>query len=261
MPALVFVLMPVNWACEAFKWRQLLQHRYSFGQLVKSVLVGVTMGFVTPGRVGEFAGRTIYLHSTDRVQAFYLGNLGGLAQMLVTCVFGSLFFQYWYPDPFVSGLMIGATAVLALLYFRYDWLTAITGRVKWLAGRSLHMQPGTMPGPVVLWRVLGLSGVRYAVYAMQYYLAFGMFCNEADALALFSAVVTMLLFQAFSPFVPILDVPYRGSVVLLVFGTLIRNESAILLAALGVWFLNLVIPAVVGYYYTVQYHSTSNSAS
>lgn len=61
--AAILFLMPLNWAIETAKWQLLLSGTVSqsFGDALKSVLAGLNTGFVTPNRIGEFAGRILLL--------------------------------------------------------------------------------------------------------------------------------------------------------------------------------------------------------
>src|SRR5688572_9171723 len=56
---IVFVLMLGNWAVEILKWRLLLKPRVkiSFKRASASVISGISLGAITPSRIGEFAGR------------------------------------------------------------------------------------------------------------------------------------------------------------------------------------------------------------
>ena len=55
----VLLLMPVNWMLEGLKWKLAAgqQVKLSFGNAMRGVLAGVTIGTATPNRIGEFAGR------------------------------------------------------------------------------------------------------------------------------------------------------------------------------------------------------------
>jgi hypothetical protein len=55
---LALALVPVNWGLEAWKWHRLAgTWSRTFGRSLRAVLVGLTLGFATPNRVGDYAGR------------------------------------------------------------------------------------------------------------------------------------------------------------------------------------------------------------
>jgi hypothetical protein len=87
---LSFLLVIVNWGLEALKWQILLRHSIpvQWFDALKYVLSGVTLGFITPGRTGEFAGRMILLPEGKRLQTIVLSMLGGIAQIIPIVLFG-----------------------------------------------------------------------------------------------------------------------------------------------------------------------------
>ncbi len=89
---LSFLLVIVNWGLEALKWQILLRHSIpvQWFDALKYVLSGVTLGFITPGRTGEFAGRMILLPEGKRLQTIVLSMLGGIAQIIPIVLFGIL---------------------------------------------------------------------------------------------------------------------------------------------------------------------------
>jgi hypothetical protein len=94
---LSFLLVIVNWGLEALKWQLLLRHSIPvrWFDALKYVLSGVTLGFITPGRTGEFAGRMILLPEGKRLQTIVLSMLGGMAQIIPIVIFGILHISYW----------------------------------------------------------------------------------------------------------------------------------------------------------------------
>lgn len=69
---------------------------------MKGVIAGVTFGFVTPGRSGEFIGRVLYLDDKDKTKVFYLTGIGGIAQTAITLLAGSLCLSVLIDDPFLQ---------------------------------------------------------------------------------------------------------------------------------------------------------------
>ncbi|MFZ0391717.1 MAG: lysylphosphatidylglycerol synthase domain-containing protein, partial [Calditrichia bacterium] len=66
---IAFLLMPLNVFIQFIKWRYLLRIRYrevESGPILKSLLFGFTLGFISPGNVGELA-RGLYFKKYDRL--------------------------------------------------------------------------------------------------------------------------------------------------------------------------------------------------
>jgi uncharacterized membrane protein YbhN (UPF0104 family) len=246
------VLMPLNWLLEIVKWKVLLQSDSSFKYLAKAVIAGITFGFVTPARSGEFVGRAMYLKETDRVKVFYLSNLGGVAQLAVTLAVGSCFFGYWSNNEFAGGALIGITVSVLFFYFRYDMLCSVTAGIPFLEKRGWHIEAHQLPDMSTSWWVLAISLLRYGVYLLQYVLLFSFMGVMPDYFMLFALCSVLLMAQVFSPFIPLVDVAYRGGTALYIFEHFAQNNIAVLSATTAVWLLNLVIPALLGYFFILK---------
>jgi len=247
---LAALLMPVNWLLETWKWKVLLNGNAGWGQLMKGVSAGVTFGFITPGRVGEFVGRTFYLEHTKKSDVFLLSLIGGLAQTAATLLFGTLFFSIsdWY-QPFVAGLTIGLTSVFLFFYFRFDLLNKLLMRLPFKRLQHLAMTPLQLPALNVTLKVLLLSVIRYGVYLSQYVLMMLFMGVDIGLLPLYVNSGLVLLLQSFSPLLPYLDFSYRGTVAIFVFHSQTDNPLAVVAAVTFVWLFNLVLPALVGYFF------------
>ena len=68
---LALLLLPINYLLEAVKWRQLLRHaiRPGISSAVGHVLVGQASGFITPNRLGDYAGRVLGFAPEQRLEA------------------------------------------------------------------------------------------------------------------------------------------------------------------------------------------------
>lgn len=257
----VIMLLPANWLLETFKWQLLLSaQQTTFKTLLKAVLSGVTIGFITPGRAGEFIGRTIHMQAAGRVSAFYISVLGGIGQSAVTMMAGSLAMSWLGLPVLWSAMAAGVAVVFYSMYFRFDWFQTILKRFTVLGDRSLTLEDNEMPSAVLLWKALGISVLRYGVYVAQYALLCKYFRLEGTQFVLIAKTVMYLAIQTFSPFMPWADMPYRGGVALLVFDTAGSNPIAVLSVATMGWFINLCIPAIVGYVFILKFKYGSYDA-
>lgn len=242
------LLMPFNWLLETYKWKILLgNHSTRFLPLLKGVLAGITFGFITPGRSGEFFGRVLYAEQSNRTEAFYLSTIGGMAQTTVTLMAGIYFISYWKTDSFLSGLAIGLCGIFLLLYFRFDWLQRGLKSVPFLQRKQWIIREEELPDIRRQSIVLLLSFFRYGIYLLQYCLVFGFFAVAENFLTLLVHSGVLLLVQSFSPLMPLLDLGYRGGSALYVFKNVSDNHLAVVVASLTVWFINLAVPALIGY--------------
>jgi len=105
-PALVFavMLMPLNWAVEALKWRHFLALpcRLSLRRALAAVLAGITLSLITPNRLGDYGGRALLTPSPHRWRAVAATAWSGYCQLAVV-VLGGGFGVFYYGALFWPG--------------------------------------------------------------------------------------------------------------------------------------------------------------
>ncbi len=246
---IAFVLMPVNWLLETAKWKILLDGKVPFKLLIKSVVAGITLGFITPGRTGEFIGRVIFLDDYSKTKGFYLSSLGGFAQTAASLVTGMPFVYMWSGDARWGEATMGIAVVYLLAFFRFDVLNRLLASVPVLQRYGLTITQNDLPGIDAQMLTLFISFIRFLTYVLQYVLLLDFFGLDFNYLALTTHSVVFLLAQTFSPLMPLLDISFRSGSALLIFHQLTPNNLAVLSAVMLVWVINLVIPALVGYWF------------
>lgn len=256
---LAVLLMPVNWTLETLKWKILIQSKSSFRNLLKGIIAGVTLGFVTPARSGEFIGRVMYLDEDDKAKVFYLSSIGGIAQSVATLMAGVFFVALWRTDALLIGLTIGVGVSFMLVYFRFDFFNRFISSIPVFQKYNLVIDNDALPEIGVQLKVLLFSFVRLAVYLLQYVLLLMFFGVSDSFFALVVHTGVFLVALTFSPLLPFLDFSFRGSLALYIFSNFSNNIIGILSAVTFVWLLNLVLPAVIGYFFILK-KKTFNTA-
>ena len=255
---LALALVPLNWGLEAWKWYRLARHLepVTFGRCLRAVLVGLTLGFATPNRVGDYAGRIIELKSR-RVRALGAVFLGRYCQLVATVLAGGAGLLYFllrfylngYPAAetgvVVAALLIGGAVLLPL--YRSRLLVAALG--LWRPLRRFRPALAVMPTyPTrALHTVLALSALRYAVFCGQFMLllaAYGVTSAPGPGLA---AVAGTFLLKSLVPSLNALaDVGVRELSATHLFGLLGQPALPVLSASLSLWVLNIALPSAVG---------------
>ncbi len=252
-------LVPLNWGLEAWKWQRLARHlapAHSFGRSLRAVLLGLTLGFATPNRVGDYAARILELpgRRLDAVGAVFLGRY---AQLVATVLAGGAgllyfllkFYLVGYPAAqagvAVAAGLVGALALLPL--YRSRLLLAALGLVRPL--RRFRRYLAVMPtySAAELHAVLGISGLRYAVFCGQFLLllyAYGVRGGLGPAVA---AVAGTFLFKSLVPSLNALaDVGVRELSATHLFGLLGQPLLPVLSASLSLWVINIALPSALG---------------
>ena len=258
--ALALLLMPLNWAFETQKWRVLIQNFevLSFGRACRAVLSRVTLSLFTPKREGEYGGRILFLRPEHNWQGVIATLVGSYAQLLVLLgagLMGTLYFAQAHQLlealflPLLFFLGLGLIGLLLFCFFNIDLIVPIAKRIPLLYRfrRFLkHVRLLESYSTEELVRALRFAGLRYATYALQYYLFIRFFGIEVPPLEGMAGIATIFLFQTSIPLPPLMGLLVRGKVALFVWGLYSANEIAILAATFGLWILNLILPALVG---------------
>lgn len=251
---LAILLLPVNIAVETRKWQLLASsaQKISYWKALKSVLGGITFSIITPNRIGEYPGRLVFLNLKSTPRLLAVSILGAVSQFLTVLLYGfaGMCF-YLLANPMSWGwaaLVIDAVLVLLvwLFYWRFEqWAPKIEG-IKWLRkfGRFGHLlrRFSKREQRMVLLFALG----RFAIFTSQYYLvlsAVGVhlpFLNGFFLCALFFWVIAVV------PSVFLMELGIRGYVSTYLFLPYAESGLLIIAATLGIWLLNLFLPAFIG---------------
>ncbi len=260
----VLLLMLLNWGIEAIKWQLLVSklQTIDFFTAVRSVICGVTLGTFTPNRMGEYGGRILYLKRTNRIKGIIITMVGSFAQIIVTVftgVIGFVIFIFHYSNLHLTGnqddlllkwiLFVMSFVLLVLflfIYFNVSLFKNLFEHSKVFRRVKRYINVVTSYSYSNLLRLLTLSFVRYGVFSLQYLLLLWMF--HVDVGILSGAVMICLIFftQTIIPSITLAEMGIRGSVSLFFLSFLSDNHIGILSASLFLWFINLIIPALIG---------------
>ena len=260
----VVLLMVVNWGIESRKWQVLVNHLQPISLLraFKSVLAGCSITMLTPNRVGEYGGRILYVEEGNRIKSISLAIVGSMSQLLVTMIMGCaglVFLRYFsqqnghpvnvLPDFWreaLTYLSVSVTAVILLFYLRIGWLVRLMEKVPALSKPVRHIKVLDEFDGIQLLRVLSLSFGRYIVFVFQYILLLQVMHVEIDWWLCFWLITVFYLVMAIAPTAGFIELPVRISACWTILKIYTTNELGVGASALGIWLINLVIPAIVG---------------
>ncbi|HOD10176.1 MAG TPA: hypothetical protein PKH91_05490, partial [Flavobacterium sp.] len=94
---------------------------------------------------------------------------------------------------------------------------------------------------------------RYLVFSHQYYFLFLAFDVDLPYLSLISTVAVVYFLASSLPSFQFLDFAVKGSVALFFFGKLGVNEWIVIFISTLMWFLNVVLPVIIGSYYVLKF--------
>ena len=254
----VFVFFTsLNWLLEAVKWQLLVSklERISLGKGLKGVLTGLSLGFVTPHALGDYAGRIWQLRGESRTKSLGAIMLGRAAQYFATFTFGVFGIVYLFNSTFPFDYVFYWSFILVVMSFIVGCICFLYGRDPFLKFLSLNVLKPFRPYFTVveeytsgeILKILLLALMRYLVFATQFYLLLSFFNVSANGILLVAAVTWILLAKSSIPAFNFLsDLGNREFSALYFFSHFEVNEILVLSASFTLWCFNILVPAIAG---------------
>lgn len=259
---LVILFVFINWGMEARKWQILIStiQPMKFITAYKSVLCGVTLSLNTPNRIGEYGGRVLFVNEGNRLKAVTLSVAGGMAQLVITMLMGSIGLAYilngmdqgetllnlsrfWVKVFLYSSIV--CTLVFLLFFFRLHWLVRLLEKLPYADRFSKYINVLEAFDAKVLLRLLSISFIRYVIFVFQFIFMLQLLEVEQAVWKGFWMVTVMFWILAIIPSIAIAELGIRGTVAKTLFAYS-TNTIGILTATFGIWFVNLFLPALIG---------------
>ena len=260
----VIMLMFVNWGIESRKWQVLVGsiQKVSFWTAYRAIFSGQALAFNTLNRVGESAGRAVYLEEGNRLRGIVLSVVGSMSQIIITFFIGLLGLLYlrfdildntrhleglsgFWLDILIWTISVGIILFI-LLYFRLSWLILLLEKIPFIGRHKFFVQKLEDFHWKELTGVLILSFCRYVVFVMQYILLLQVFEVNVNWIDAACMACVMFLVLAIVPTIALAELGFRGKVSIQLFGLLSSNTVGIVATAAGIWIINLIIPAIAG---------------
>ncbi|MBO7132576.1 MAG: flippase-like domain-containing protein [Bacteroidales bacterium] len=251
----ILLLMPINWLLETWKWQRLVCSIEKIGILksIKAVMAGVTVGTLTPNRAGEFAGRILFVSPENRAKASYLTIFGDMGQFCATVIFGIIGLIMLgtignETISFTTFMVIGAVCGLLIiaLYIKFDGIINALGKTKLVQNRLKKYVPQCNIENKQKLVTLAISMLRYIVFAFQFYLSLKFFGIDISAGNAFAAIAATYICTYIIPNIAAAELGIRTSFALVFVGMFTTQETAVALASLLLYIVNVGIPILVG---------------
>ena len=256
---LPLVLVGFNWGLEAQKWVILARplEPMSFTAALQSVVAGVTLGMITPNRVGDYAARMFLMRNNHRIKAIGAIFLGRMCQMHSTLVFGSIGLLYFIGIRFFAAYPYVVSSAIITVLFLNGIFTLFLYNTRLLLPlfSGIKLLRPVLPALWMLQRypaklisnVLFLSAVRYLVFAGQFVLLlYAVDIALPLGAALAGASSTLLVKSLLPSFNFLSDIGVRELSAIHFFGLLGQDETKVLAASLCLWLINIALPAIIG---------------
>lgn len=247
----VLILLPVNLLTETLKWRQVSCYleKQQLSNAFKAVLAGISSGFATPNRLGDIVGRMHFLQPENRKSAVSLAAINSLTQNLAILLPGIplaiLFFMQKQSAVQSGTYILFLIAILLLFLVTLIVLPVMARSIKqekiqtYFSGLANY----TFNDMAV---ITGWSLLRFGVFSFQFFLMLRFFGVELSLTEAVTSIPVMYLLVTFTPSFAFSEALIRGSWAVFVIGSFAYNIPGILMAGVGLWLVNVVVPVVIG---------------
>ena len=247
------IVLLLNLSLETAKWHYLIRdlHHQKFKISFIQVLGGCSAGVITPGRVGEPAGRLIYIPNGLKIKSVTLAFVGGLIQTIVIGCAGVIAFFFSNPlqteieNPFTESVILKVTVTLVILitvwgtfrFFKPELILKYYRKIK----DSLSLLRRSQLSWVTIFSIL-----RYVCFSAQLILWFLFFNPKIDISSLIILTPIYYLIITLIPSFLFADLGIRGSVAIFVFSLIKINIGHIISVIFCQWIITTCIPALAG---------------
>lgn len=248
----LLLLMSFNFLIESFKWRMVVSsnnaefsnNSISFLKSVKGVLVGQTFAFFTPNRIGEYAGRTLYLEEGKKLMGVSQLAWSSYAQLLITIILGSIALAMnighydWINGNLLKGASIALPIIIilsvGLFFYKYEW-----------KGKLQFLNILQIPTRIKIYLVV-LSFLRYFIFLLQYAWVAYMLQMQIDFITIALSVAILFLFLSILPTISITELVVRGQLLLLILAPFCHDKMMIISLSSIIWGVNFLLPSIIG---------------
>ncbi|CAA9198535.1 hypothetical protein FLA105534_02176 [Flavobacterium bizetiae] len=253
----ILLLSVLNRYFEILKWQNLAKviHEISLDEATKQVLAALTAGIFTPNGVGEYAGKALFYPKSEAKQVVFLNLICNGIQMILTVIFGLfglLYFNAKYEviTTRTVAILFGGFVLLFIVLFSLKKI-----KIKGYSIEKLLHKINEIPKAVHRKNIL-LGVLRYLVFSHQYYVLFLAFDVDLPYFTLIATIAVVYFLASSLPTFQFLDFAVKGSVAIYFFGILGVNEWIVVFISTLMWFLNVVLPVVIGAYYVLNFKSS-----
>jgi hypothetical protein len=259
----VCLLMLLNWLLEAFKWKYLTRklQRMTLWRSIEAVFCGLTWAIFTPNRLGEYGGRVLFLPPSKRGYGVFTMAVGSFGQNVVTNVVGAtalmcFAFKYLHLNTGVLVLLTILSVSLIILmitcFFNIRWLAVLLNKIKFLQKYERFFNIIGKYRSRELATVMLFCVSRFAVFSSEYYLVIHMLLPGLPAIPMLIMVFNMFFIQSALPTLDVVDVGLRGMTAATFFSYITTQKLAVIACVSSIWFINLIVPAVLGSFFVLK---------
>ena len=253
--------MLLNWGIETLKWKIITGpiEFITFSNAWQSVWTGVCIGNLTPGRLGEFAGRILFFSPENRAKVATSHFVSGITQLVITIVagcLGLLIFSGTIGKTYFFIILLSEIILLIVLLAALLNLNKLVNKIVHFSFLKKFNFQGLSFDKVILSKLLLLSVFRYLVFSLQFYLLLRCCGLQASISEISGAIAIMYLLLSTIPMISFIELGVRAYIAVLLFANFHVNEWQLSAIATLLWFINIAFPSIIGYVFILKNNFT-----
>jgi hypothetical protein len=254
----VLLLIPVNWAFEAWKWQRLATkvEKISFREAYQGVLAGLALANFTPMMLGDYAGKILMLKTQKRTASIGAILLGNGLQLYVSLLFGAISYLYFIciaqPKPFLLHISIVVLLIILLLIGvwiamnlqKLNFSNSDNKFLRYISQYLIVLKEYTLSeiGDVFL---IAIS--RYIIFTIQFLMVLQLFQIDLPIVVLLAGIGIIFLTKTVGAAFNFLgDLSMRAITSIYYFGYFGVKLSLVTTATFTIWFINVLVPVIIG---------------
>lgn len=258
---LVCFLMCVNIYIQLNKWKAVFREMLGelpTKKLFSSFFVGVATGSFTPGRLGEYFGRSFVIKEYPASEVISASVVDKLSNMFVL-VFTGLFSTMWFlsfksslsPKVIYSILFLLICLLGFFIYLIFQKTAAAyfykrIEKIRFLKKLFFHLQVLKRINKRTVFVQLSYSFFLYAVIALQYGVLTAAFANKPLEFTFLLCGILTLFVKSFIPSISFGDLGIRESASIFFISAIGLPAEVGFLSAFSIFLFNILIPSVIG---------------
>jgi len=210
------------------------------------------------------------LKAQNRATGAVAMGVGLFAQLVLTSVFGALSIAWFVctylptPDAVQFAVwLLGIIYALAflVLYFNVHWVDKLVGRLRFLRKIKPFFEVLEDFSTRELTNVLLLSLARFMIFTSQYIVLMLVFLPSMPFAAMVLMIFILFFIQSAVPSLDIFDFSVRSFVASNLYSYITTQEIAVMAIVSCIWFVNLILPAILGSVFVFNVNYVNNNKS
>jgi len=257
----VFLLTCFNIMVQLNKWHLVFNElvgKISFKKIAHSFFVGVATGSFTPGRFGEYFGRSFIIKEYSGSEVITASIVDKLSNMVIL-IFSGLGTALWYVKytesismaSYILGLALWGILLLLFIFFAMQRSSAAyiykrIEKVKLLNKIFFHLQILKKVRTRTVFLQLFFSFLLYGIIAFQYGMLTAGFSEKPIEVSFLFVGILTLFVKSFIPSISFGDLGIRESASIFFITGIGLPPEVGFLSAISIFLFNILIPSAIG---------------